>query len=55
MHLHYFTHRAGLTSFVKGLLSGLGKKFGTPVRSSLLQSKDAGADHDAFLVEWTNP
>lgn len=52
LHLHYFTHRPGLTEFVRGLLSGLGRKFGTPVRTTLMRSKAEGADHDVFLVEW---
>ena len=38
--------------FVRGLLSGLGRKFGTPVRTTLMRSKAEGADHDVFLVEW---
>lgn len=54
LKLHYHTHRSGLIPFVEGLLSGLGKKFQTPVRSTLLESKAAGAPHDVFLVEW-NP
>jgi len=52
LRLHYFTHRAGLTEFVRGLLSGLGRKFGTPVQSALIESKAAGNDHDVFLVQW---
>lgn len=52
LHLHYHTHRPGLTSFVEGMLMGLGKMFKTPTRVVLLQSKAAGADHDEFLVEW---
>lgn len=52
LHLHYFTHRPGLAPFVEGLLSGLGRKFGTPVTSRLIESKSEGADHDVFLVEW---
>ncbi len=51
--LHYFTHRAGLVPFVRGLLRGLGKRFSVPIKSiSLLNSRDQGADHDTFLVEW---
>lgn len=52
LHLHYFTHRPGLTEFVRGLLAGLGSKYGTPVRSTLVRSKADGADHDEFFVEW---
>ncbi|MFZ4764916.1 MAG: heme NO-binding domain-containing protein [Roseimicrobium sp.] len=52
LRLHYHTHRGGLTSFVVGLLSGLGKMYRTPVRVSVAQRKGAGADHDIFDVEW---
>lgn len=52
LHLHYRTHRPGLTAFVEGLISGLGKMFATEVRTTLLQSRAAGADHDEFLIEW---
>lgn len=52
LRLHYLSHRAGLTAFMEGLLSGLGKMFETPVRVTLEASKAAGADHDIFLVQW---
>jgi len=53
LQLHYFTHRAGLTPFVVGLLKGLGKMFNTPVKKvTLVNSRDQGSDHDTFLVEW---
>ena len=54
LKLHYHTHRPGLTAFVEGLLQGLGKLYATPVASTLLESKDAGADHDVFEVSWEN-
>ncbi len=53
LHLHYFSHRAGLTAFVTGLLSGLGKLYETPCTSTVLERKDQGADHDVFAVSWT--
>jgi hypothetical protein len=53
--LHYFSHRAGLTSFVTGLLQGLGKLYENPCTSTLLARKDEGADHDIFEVRWENP
>lgn len=52
LHLHYRTHREGLTHFVIGLLAGLGKMFETEVTTTLIESRAAGADHDVFLVEW---
>lgn len=52
LRLHYFSHRSGLTAFMEGLLSGLGKMFETPVRVRLEAGKATGADHDIFLVQW---
>ena len=54
LELHYFSERSGLTPFVHGLLSGLGKKFDKKLTSHLQQSKSLGADHDIFLVEWAD-
>jgi hypothetical protein len=53
LSLHYHTHRPGLTSFVIGLLHGLGKMFKVPVKVLLAESKAKGADHDVFNVQWT--
>lgn len=50
--LHYRSGRAGLAPFVRGLLQGIGALFTTPVQIAQLASKDAGADHDIFRVEW---
>lgn len=55
LHLHYHTHRPGMTRFVLGLLRGLGKRFHTPTSIRLLEARDHGADHDVFLVEWESP
>lgn len=52
LHLHYHTRRLGLTPFVEGVLSGLGRMFATEVTITLLESRTAGAPHDVFLVEW---
>ena len=52
LRLHYLSHRAGLTPFVEGLLSGLGRLFDTPVQVKLVAAKADGADHDVFLVQW---
>ena len=53
--LHYHSERSGLTSFVVGLLAGLGERFGTPVTVTILARKDEGADHDIFRVAYTTP
>ncbi len=55
LELHYITHRPGLTDFVRGLISGLGKSFRTEVKCSVVASKLGGSDHDVFLIEWKNP
>lgn len=52
LRLHYLSHRPGLTAFMEGLLSGLGKMFDTPLQVTLEAAKAAGADHDIFLVQW---
>lgn len=53
LHLQYHTHRRGLAPFVVGLLKGLGRRFNTPLKNvTLIQSRDQGAEHDIFLVEW---
>jgi Haem-NO-binding len=52
LHLHYHSHRPGLTSFVSGLLQGLGKLYETPCSSEIIARKDQGADHDVFRVTW---
>lgn len=53
LRLHYFTHRPGLAPFVTGLLRGLGKRFGTPVNVRQLESRDSGAEHDVFELQWS--
>ncbi len=52
LRLHYTSHRPGLVPFVEGLLSGLGKRFNTPVRVTLAQPRKDGGNTDIFLVEW---
>lgn len=55
LHLHYMTHRPGLTAFVSGLLQGLGKLYETPCTTTVIARKDQGADHDVFAVQWAQP
>lgn len=52
LHLHYFSHRPGLQEFVRGLLQGLGKLYATETTIELLNSRNAGHDHDVFHVSW---
>lgn len=55
LHLHYHSHRPGLTAFVTGLIQGLGTLYATPCGSTVLERKDQGADHDVFAVTWEVP
>jgi hypothetical protein len=48
--LHYVSDRGGLTPFMVGLLRGAARRFGQQVEIELQRSKEAGADHDEFLV-----
>jgi len=52
LSLHYYSERAGLQSFVIGLMSGLGQMFKTPVKVKQLQFKNQGCSHDVFSVTW---
>lgn len=50
--IHYFSKRKGLSEFVRGLLMGLGMMYHTPVDVNLMESRDAGDDHEVFKVTW---
>ncbi|MEN2281462.1 heme NO-binding domain-containing protein [Algoriphagus sp. SE2] len=50
--LHYYSKREGLVGFMKGLISGLGKMFETPVEINHIFGKENGHDHEAFKVAW---
>ena len=52
LKLHYYTHRPGLTSFVVGLVQGLGKLYNTPATCVVVETKESGGDHDVFDVTW---
>ena len=52
INIHYFSKREGLKDFVHGLLSGLGKLYETEVDITLLESRDAGNNHEVFKVSW---
>jgi hypothetical protein len=52
IHMHYFSKREGLQEFVRGLMQGLGKLYGTPVNVALLQSRNEGSSHEIFKVSW---
>jgi hypothetical protein len=50
--MHYFSHRPGLSVFVRGLFSGIAKMYDTPAQITQTKFKDKGDDHDEFLVCW---
>ena len=52
LHLHYRTHRLGLTPFVFGLLKGLSASYKTPIKVDLVASREAGDSHDIFEIQW---
>jgi hypothetical protein len=52
IHIHYFSKREGLQEFVRGLLQGLGKLYGTVVIVELIQSRNEGSSHEVFKVSW---
>ncbi len=53
LHLHYYSERPRLAPMVVGLVRGLGRRFGTEVTITQLQSRADGADHDEFLIGMT--
>ncbi len=54
LYLHYLSKREGLQDFVHGLITGLGKFYGTPVDLKLIQSRNDGDHHEVFNVSWKN-
>lgn len=52
IHVHYYSKREGLQSFVRGILVGLGKMYNSPVTVELLQSRNSGSDHEIYKVSW---
>jgi len=51
--LHYLSERAGLSTFVVGLVRGLAQMLDVDCQVTLISEKTKGADHDSFLVEYT--
>jgi hypothetical protein len=52
LKLHYYSTRPGLTSFVVGLVEGLGKMFSVDVMVEVVDRSTAKLDHDVFQVTW---
>lgn len=51
LNLHYYSDRQGLSPMIFGLVKGLGKRFEAEVEITQTQSREAGQDHDQFLVK----
>lgn len=52
LHLHYHSTRFGLAPMVKGLLKGLGERFQTKVDITQTSSREQGAEHDEFTIDF---
>lgn len=52
LHLHYFSKRKGLTAFVYGLMSGLGKFFNTDVTTEHLETVPSQSTHEIIKITW---
>lgn len=55
LSLHYHSDRQGLAPMVVGLVKGLGTRFDTEVYVTQTESREEGADHDAFLIKYKQP
>jgi len=53
LKLHYSTHRTGLTSFVVGIIRGLGTLYGTPASCTLLETDANNPECDIFQITWS--
>lgn len=52
IRLHYFSGRAGLKEFVRGLLQGLSKLYEVNTQIMLLECREEGSDHEIFEISW---
>lgn len=52
LRLEYWSDRRGLAPMVAGLLTGLGERFGLTLSVNQTVSRDDGADHDEFIVDY---
>jgi hypothetical protein len=50
VHLHYFSARMGLTSFMSGIIEGLSDFFGTPCSINHLKHNVTDINHDLFEI-----
>jgi hypothetical protein len=52
LYLHYYSHRTGLTDFIFGLISGIGKVFNKETTAQIIGSREKGDDHETFQISW---
>lgn len=52
LHLHYHSSRQGFAPMVIGLVKGLGTRFQTEIEITQTSSRDQGADHDEFSIDF---
>lgn len=52
LQLHYYSEREGLAPMVLGLVKGLGDRLDTEVDIQQTQSREDGADHDEFSIQY---
>ena len=52
LHVHYFSTRTGLQSFMIGLLQGIGKMFAANISVQVIHSRSAENNFDTFKVIW---
>lgn len=52
LHLHYYSHRPGLKEFVRGLIQGLSKMYSVETHIEILESRDAGSNHEVYAISW---
>jgi Haem-NO-binding len=56
VRLHYYSTRVGLAPMIFGLVRGLGRLFQLwDVKTEHLVRRDDGADHDEFVIRWSEP
>lgn len=52
LQLEYHSSRQGLAPMVIGLVKGLGKRFQTEIEITQTSSRDEGAEHDEFSIDF---
>lgn len=50
--IDYQSTRAGLTTFVQGLLNGIAKMFNQEINIEIIKRKDQGAENDRFKITY---